>query len=59
MANDTTSTLRSVRGVPDALWRALIVEAARQNRPVGALLTNAIEDYLQARHRDAVRAQRS
>jgi hypothetical protein len=48
---------RSVRGVPDPLWRELVVEAAVQNRPIGALLSEAILDYLLARHRDAVRAQ--
>lgn len=42
-----TDTLRSIRGIPDDVWRALRLEAVRQDRPLGDLLTDAIRDALE------------
>jgi hypothetical protein len=45
-----TDPLRSIRGIPDETWRELRLEAVRQDRPLGDVLTDAITAYLAAQH---------
>jgi hypothetical protein len=40
--------LRSIRGIPDDVWRDLRLEAIRQGRPLGDVLADAICAFVAA-----------